>query len=79
MKDDYRITYVTSTNKLIVMKPDAEIDYDLHARSPKKFYSKVFAQEVDKIKVRETGEGFQNPDGSPRRRNRGEQSPVRIT
>jgi len=38
MTDEYRITYLTSTNKLIVMKPEAEIDYDLHAQSPKKFY-----------------------------------------
>ena len=79
MKEDYRITYITSTNKMIVMKPEAEIDYELHARSPKKFYERVFEQEVDKIKVRETGEGYHNPDGSPRRKKKGEMSPVRIT
>lgn len=79
MNEDYRIQYITSTNKLIVMKPEAEIDYDLHARSPKKFYAKVFDQEIEKVKVKETHEGFKNPDGSPRRRQRGEMSPVRIT
>lgn len=58
MRNDYRISYITSPNKMYVMKPEAEIDYDLYATSPKKFYNQVFDQQVEKVKVRETKAGF---------------------
>jgi hypothetical protein len=58
MKHNYRISYITSPEKFYVMKPEAEINYDLYSTSPKKFYNQVLEQEVEKIKVKETHQGF---------------------
>jgi hypothetical protein len=57
-RDKYRIAYTTSPDKFFVMKPEAEIDYDMHKTSPKKFYKQVFDQEVEKIKVKESHDGY---------------------
>jgi len=63
------------------MKPEKEINYNLaYSRSPKrvqKFYDQVFDQEIEKVKVKH--EQPKNPDGSPRRLRRGEQSPIKVS
>lgn len=68
IQDKYRIPYVTDPDKIYVMRPEGELNYDLYAKNPKKFYNHVFNQEVEKIKVKETHQRATNKDGSPRRR-----------
>ena len=62
---EYSITYNCSPDKMYVMKPDDEIDYDLYHKNKRKFYDHVFDQDIEKVKVKETGPLAK--DGSPKR------------